>query len=313
MAKRKGEFFALFAYLFWGFLPVYWKHLAVMPPTEIVAHRFLWCAVGMVILSVILRHSTFLNRWIGLRDHIPYAWDIRSNRRTKILIVLATAIILSNCYLFIWAVNSADILEVSLSNFIAPIVHIVLGKLILKEKLSYPQLLAVALATAGVLFLSFECNHIPWIALCLALGFGVYSYLRKISPLNAIQGFTLETLLLTPFALAYLGYQASQGQGHFNFDHPELIGLLLLAGPITLIPLLSFTQGARLLNLSTLGFFQFLLPTIQFILAVFVYQEPITLAYGIGFGLIFFALLIYVLSTYLNPPSADRAGALDFS
>jgi chloramphenicol-sensitive protein RarD len=283
---RKGIIQAACAYLCWGLFPLYFKSIANVQPMEILAQRIAW-ALPFVLIVMIIRAQ-----WV---------WMPTVLNNPKILGgFIASALLLSiNWFIYIWAVNNDHIVESSLGYFINPIVNVLLGFLILKERLRALQWAAVALATAGVIWLTLLTGHIPWISLGLAVSFGAYGLLRKTAALGALEGLTLETMILFPCALAYLTYLALHGQCTFlstfgaNSTQSMTPWLLMAAGPITAIPLLLFAAGARRIPMSTLGILQYISPSLQLLLGIWIYNEPFNASRMIGFILIWAALFLY--------------------
>ena len=275
-----GPITAALAYILWGLFPLYIKQIAEVPALQIVLHRSRWSLVFMAGLLAFLRR---------------FAWlpPVLRQPRTLALFGLSTLLLAGNWLLYVWAVNTDRLLDASLGYFINPLVNVVLGYAVLHERPRPLQWAAVALAAAGVLWLAVGAGHLPWIAVVLALSFGLYGLLRKTATLGAVEGLALETLLLAPLAGAGLVWLGLQGQGVFGQGNWRLDGLLLLAGPFTAIPLLLFASGARRVSMATLGLLQYLGPSIQFVLGVFVYHEPFSFGRGIGFAMIWAALALY--------------------
>jgi chloramphenicol-sensitive protein RarD len=215
--------------------------------------------------------------------------------RTLALLVATTVLIAVNWLVYIYAVVNGRILEGSLGYFINPLVNVLLGVIVLKERLERPVLAAVLIAAAGVLWLALESGRPPWVSLTLAVTFGLYGLLRKLSHVGALTGLTVETVLLLPPALAYLAWSGAAGGVVFLSGSRLIDVLLVFAGPVTAVPLLWFTGAARRLPLSTLGFLQYLSPTLQFLLAVVLYQEPFSAARGVAFGCIWTALAVFAV------------------
>jgi chloramphenicol-sensitive protein RarD len=273
---------AVVAYTLWGFLPVYWKALQAVPAFEILCHRTVW-SLAFVLLLLALRR-----RWAWLRQ--------AAGDKKTLLISLALACLLgSNWFTYIWAVNSGHVVDSSLGYFINPLFSVLLGVLFLGERLRPWQAVAIGLATLGVIYLTVGYGVFPWIALILALTFGLYGLLKKIAPLGSLEGLGLETALLSLPALVYL--LCLQGLGTASFGHTGLATSLLLAGTgiVTGFPLLMFAVAARRVTLATVGVLQYIAPTFQFLLGVFLYHEPFTLERLLGFAPIWIALLIYSL------------------
>lgn len=264
----------------WGFLPVYWKMLKAVPALEILAHRMVW-SLGFVLLVL-----AYKRRWAWLRPAL--------RRKRTLLTFLATAAILSlNWFTYIWAVNAGYIVEASLGYFINPLVNVVLGMIFLGERPRGWQWTAVSLAAIGVLYLTIQYGSLPWISLTLAFSFGTYGLLRKTAPLEALEGLGLETAVMFFPALAYLIYLELVGQGSFGHASGMTSFLLALAGMVTAVPLWLFALGARRVTMITLGLLQYIAPTLQFLIGVFVYKEPFSRTQMVGFGFIWLALVIY--------------------
>lgn len=275
-----GVIFAVSAFLIWGISPIYWKALRAVPALEIILHRIVWSFFLLVPLIIIMR------RW---QEFIRVFKNLRT-----MLILLFTAIIVSgNWLLYIWAVNADHLLQASLGYYINPLVNVVLGMVFLKERLRRPQILAVILATAGVLYLTLSYGEFPWIALTLAVSFGLYGLIRKVAPVSSLVGLTVETLLLSIPALIYLFYLDRLGQGSIFHVSLKLDLMLIGCSVVTALPLLFFTLGARRLYLSTMGLLQYIAPSCMFVLAVFLFREPFENAQIVTFVLIWTALAIY--------------------
>jgi chloramphenicol-sensitive protein RarD len=275
-----GVVYASSAFLIWGISPIYWKAMRAVPAFEIILHRIVWSFILLLPLIIMMR------RW---QEFINALKDTRT-----LLILFSTALIVGgNWLLYIWAINSGYLLQASLGYYINPLVNVVLGVVFLKERLRRLQILAVALATVGVIYLTVYFGEFPWIALTLAVTFGFYGLIRKVAPVGSLVGLTVETLLLSFPALVFLFYLDSQGQGSIFRVSLKLDLLLMGCAPLTAIPLLFFTLGARRLYLSTLGLLQYIAPSCMFILAVFLFREPFSSAQVATFILIWIALAIY--------------------
>ena len=284
---NKGILYATGAYVLWGLLPIYWKALQNVPALEILAHRMVWS------LAVVLLLVTFQRHWRWLR----FAFG---NARI-LLTFMSTALLLSiNWFVYIWAVNAGHIVEASLGYFINPLVNVLLGILFLKERLRLWQGVAILVALSGVLYLTINYGQLPWIALSLAVSFGLYGLLRKTAALNSLEGLTLETILLFPPALAYLLYLQWIGSAAFGHTSAMTAVLLASAGIATAAPLLLFAASARRITLTSLGILQYIAPTLQLLIGVFMYDEPLTAARLIGFCLIWLALLLYTVEGALH-------------
>ena len=274
-----GLLYALGAYLVWGLSPVYFKSVSAASPPEILS----WRVVGSV---------AFLGGLVLLSGRATEAWGTLRDPRRLATFVATTLLISSNWILYIWSVNSGHILEASLGYYVNPLVNVLLGVVFLGEALNQRQALAVGLAAAGVLYLVVAIGHLPWISLTLAGTFGLYGLLRKKARIDAVLGLLVETSLLAPLAAGFLAWLAARGQGRFGTSW-SLSALLLAAGVITAVPLIWFTLGIHRLRLSTMGFLQYLGPTLQFLLAVAVYGEPFTKAQAVTFAFVWASLAIY--------------------
>jgi chloramphenicol-sensitive protein RarD len=281
-AAALGPLYAMLAYGSWGLLPIYWKFFLQVSPVEVLSHRILWSALFLCgLLWMQRRHAEFRQVW-------------QPQRLRNLLI---TALLLAfNWGIYIYAVNSDRVIESSLGYFINPLVSVLLGFLFLKERLHRGQQVAVLLAGLGVAYFIWHFGTVPWIALALAVSFAFYGLLRKVTAVAPMAGLAVETLLITPLAIAILAYESSTGNGHWGDGWLTL--LFIGCGVITSMPLLWFNNAAKRLKLATLGFFQYMAPSIQLGLGVFLYREPFTQTHLITFGLIWTALLLYSLSAF---------------
>lgn len=275
-----GVAYALLAYGLWGFSPLYFKAINYVPALDVLGHRVVWSAVFIAVLLVLRGR---LGEVSGLlRDFSRLRW-----------LIVSGLLIAANWGVYIFAVQSGRILEASLGYYINPLVSVFLGMLFLKETLRPWQWVAIVLAAAGTLNLVISAGVVPWLSLFLAFSFGFYGLVRKAAPVPPMLGLFVETLLVTPAALLFLFWLGVQGEGAFGRIDRFTDLMLVAASLVTALPLLWFTNGAKRLRLSTMGLFQYIAPTVQFCLAVFLYGEIFTAAHGITFGLIWFALLIY--------------------
>ncbi|AGP42558.1 EamA family transporter RarD [Serratia plymuthica] len=279
---RQGIFFALAAYFIWGIAPAYFKLIQQVPADEILTHRVIWSFFFMLALITLGRN------W-------PQVRATCSNRKRLLLLAVTAVLIGGNWLLFIWAVNNHHMLEASLGYFINPLVNVLLGMLFLGERFRRMQWLAVVLAFAGVLIQLWQFGSLPIIGLGLAFSFAFYGLLRKKIAIDAQTGMLIETLWLLPVAAAYLFLFADSPTSHLSANPWSLNLLLVAAGVVTTIPLLFFTAAATRLRLSTLGFFQYLGPTLMFLLAVTFYGETIGQDKLVTFGFIWAALLLFIL------------------
>lgn len=279
----KGFAFAITAYFLWGFLPLYMKALAHVPPTEVIIHRVLWSVpiAGAVLL---------LTRRTGdLRQAVR-------SPRTLAMAAVTAAFVSVNWGIYVWAIGAGHALEAALGYYINPLFSVLLGAVLLGERLSRAQIAAIALAAAAVLVLTWDAGRLPVVAIALTLSWGGYAYLKKSLPVGPNQGFLLEVLLLMPPALGYLGYLWATGQSHFMAGTPADTLLLLGCGVVTAVPLMMYANGAKMLRLSTIGILQYIVPTMLFLTAVFVFGEKLGGARMIAFPMIWLALIIYTVS-----------------
>ncbi len=278
---QAGMFYAIASYVLWGMFPIYFKALeAEIPPVDIVMHRMLWSFLFLVIVLTVRRQ---------------WAWVAPMLRQPRVIGgFMASALLLTaNWTTYIWAVNNNHIVEASLGYFINPMVSVALGFIFLRERLRPVQWLSITIAAAAVLWLTWQTGHPPWIALTLAVTFGSYGLLRKTASLGALPGLALETALVLPLALAFLVYTTVQDQNTFVSASTSTKWLLVAAGPITSIPLLMFAAGARRLPLSLIGVLQYITPSLQLLLGVWLYNEELDGARLVGFIAIWCALVLY--------------------
>ncbi|MEM9968268.1 MAG: EamA family transporter RarD [Pseudomonadota bacterium] len=276
----EGLAFAISAYFLWGFLPLYMKMLSHMPAIEVVAHRILWSIP--ISLSVLL----VLRRTSALRQAIR-------NPRMLAMGCMTAALISINWGIYVWAIASGNALDAALGYYINPLFSVLLGAVFLGERLSHAQLLAIFFAAAAVVVLAFEAGNLPWAAIGLTLSWGFYALAKKSLPIGPNQGFMLEVLILMFPAFGYLGYLHMVGEAHFEFRLGQDTLLLMGCGVVTAIPLMVYANGAKLLRLSTIGILQYIAPTMIFLVAVFIFEEPFGQARAIAFPMIWIALAIY--------------------
>jgi chloramphenicol-sensitive protein RarD len=288
---RTGILSAASAFLCWGLFPLYFHAIGEVPSLQILAHRMLWSLLFLVIVLTVRRQWA----WLNLARQPRIFWSF-----------VASAVLLSvNWLIYIWAVNNGHVIESSLGYFINPLVNISLGYLLLKERLRRAQWMAIGVAALGVAWLTWRSGTVPWISLALALSFGGYGLLRKTAALGALEGLSFETMVLFPVAAAYVAWLTVHGQNAFiNTDSNTTRLLLMAAGPITAIPLLLFASGARQIPLSVLGLLQYLSPTLQFLLGVWLFHEPFSADRLVGFVLIWAALALFAAEGLLRRPSS---------
>ncbi|WP_192456465.1 EamA family transporter RarD [Musicola keenii] len=291
---RQGVGYALGAYIIWGIAPVYFKLLSAVPPNEILSHRIIWSFFFMLLLLSLSR------KWGVVRQALRHP-------RQLLLLAVTALLVACNWLIYIWAVNNNHILEASLGYFINPLINVLLGMLFLGERFRPMQWLAMLLAAFGVLVQLWTFGSLPVIALSLAFSFGFYGLLRKKIGIDGQTGMLVETLWLLPAAMVYLLRFADSPTSHVMQNPSSLTLLLMMAGVVTTVPLLLFTAAAMRLRLSTLGFFQYLGPTLTFLLAVVVYGETISVDRLITFGFTWLALLIFIADALYTQRRLRRA------
>ena len=291
-AVRDGLIFGVVAYALWGVFPIYLKAVSDASATEILAHRIFWSVPFGAVL-------------IALRKQWGEVFTAFKTPRVLALLGVSAVAIAGNWLIYVWSVNNDRILEASLGYYINPLMYVAAGVFIMGERLRLAQIIAVALAALGVLVLTFGAGVFPWVSISLAILFTLYGYLRKTTPVGAMPGLFVETTLLSPLALIYFLWLMSAGTAVYLNQSLEMDILLVLAGPVTVVPLVLFALSARRLRLSTVGFLQYIGPTLQFALGLY-YGEPFTWAHGICFGLIWTALAIFSI----DAARANRAERL---
>jgi chloramphenicol-sensitive protein RarD len=277
---KKGIIAGLGAFILWGVFPLYWKLLKVVPAYEILSHRIVWSLIFLIIIVAF----TNRNGWIKI---------FRGDNRNRIIYIVSSVTLSLNWFVFIWAVNSNYIVEASLGYFLNPLINVIIGVLLLKEKLRFCQWCAVSIAGIAVLYLTIGYGSFPFIALTLAFSFAFYGYLKKIGNLNSVDSLTFETSVLFIPALIYLIITEVNGTGSFIHSGVFISSLLALGGVVTTVPLLLFVMAARRLPLSTVGILQYIAPITQFLIGAFIYNEDVPVSRLIGFILIWIALILY--------------------
>jgi chloramphenicol-sensitive protein RarD len=277
---RSGLIAALGAFAFWGVFPLYLNLLAAVPALEILAHRIVWCCL-------------FVIGWVALRGELGAIRAALANPGTRLRLAATGVLISINWLTYVWAINNGHVVDASLGYFINPLVSVVLGVVVLSERLNRAQWTAVGIAAVGVLYLGIVTGRPPWISLVLAMSFGLYGLIRKIVAVDSLPGLATETLLLTPLAAGYLLWLGVRGAGSFGQLGLPTDLLLLGSGIATAVPLALFAYGARRIPLSTVGLTQYLAPSMQLLLGVSFFGEPFPRARAIGFTLIWCALAIY--------------------
>ena len=281
---RDGFLLGFAAYAMWGAFPLYWPLLEPAGAVELLAHRVGWSALMMVLLAAALRKGAGIRR-------------VLATRRVLLLLLAASAVISVNWGVYIWSVNNEHVVEASLGYFINPLVTVLMGVLVLGERLRPLQWAALAVAAVAVLGLTVAEGRAPYIALALAFSFGTYGLLRKKADVGAVEGLTVETVLLAPLAIGWIAWLQASGSGHATHDLPRHLVLLSTAGLVTALPLLCFGGAATRVPLTTLGLLQYVAPTLQFLLGITVGGEPMSASRWIGFAVIWAALVLFSLDS----------------
>jgi chloramphenicol-sensitive protein RarD len=276
----RGFAFALSAYLLWGFLPFFMKALSHIPPSEVIAHRVVW-SVPIAVLV------------LALRGELAGLWPMLKQPRVLAMGAATAALISVNWGIYVWAIGAGHALDAALGYYINPLFSVFLGAVLLKEKLSPRQMAAIGLAAVAVALLTWEAGKLPLVALGLTVTWGFYAYLKRRLPLGANQGFMLEILIMTPFALGYMIWMGTQGSGHFGAGSLADTVLLLACGLVTAVPLMLYANGAKGLRLSTIGILQYIAPTMILIIAIVAFKEPFGSAQMLAFPMIWAALALY--------------------
>jgi chloramphenicol-sensitive protein RarD len=271
---------AVGAFVIWGLFPLYLKPMAEVPALQIMAHRVVWCCL-------------LVFAWLAVRGQLDAVRAALADPASRLRLAASAGLISINWLIYVWAVNNGHTVEASLGYFINPLLNVVLGVVVLHERLNRAQWLAVALAAIGVLYLTVATAHPPWIALALAASFGTYGLIRKVVKVESVPGLATETLLLAPFAVAFLAWCEASGAGALGHSSVGVGALLIGSGLITALPLALFAYGARLIPYSTIGIVQYIGPTLQFLIGVFVFHEAFTAERAVGFVAIWTALAIY--------------------
>lgn len=277
---NKGVWYGIAAYAMWGFFPIYWKLLHALPALQLLGHRIVWSFILLSIFILLTR------QWNDFRSvaFVP---------KTLGLYSVAGVLLSLNWLIYVWGVNAGFIVETSLGYFINPLLSVLFGVFFLREKLRPMQWLPIFIAAMGVTYLTVSYARPPWIALSLAVSFGLYGLVKKLSPLGSVYGLTLETGIVFPIAVIYLVYVQMNGSAGFLHDGPAVDLLLIGAGLVTTIPLLMFASAAKEIPLSMIGILQYFAPTIQFLIGVFLYKEPFDTTHLIGFSIVWVALIIF--------------------
>ncbi len=284
---NKGILNGIAAYALWGFFPIYWKLLHEVPALQVIGHRIGWSFI------LLIAYILFTRQWQDFRSAAIAA-------KTIAIYSIAAVLLSINWLVYVWGVNSGFIVETSLGYFINPLLSVLLGVIFLRERLRLAQWVPVALAAAGVTYLTIVYGRPPWIALSLAFTFGFYGFVKKLAPLGSLYGLTLETAIVFPVALIYLAATEFNGTGAFLHQGSFIDVVLIGAGAVTTIPLLMFATAAKQIPLTVIGLLQYIAPTIQFLIGVFVYKEPFDQTHLIGFAIVWVALIIFWLENFFS-------------
>ncbi len=284
---KKGILNGVAAYALWGFFPIYWKFLHQVSALQVIGHRISWSFILLIVFILLT------GQWK----------DFRSAALTPKVIgiyAIASVLLTINWLVYVWGVNAGFIVETSLGYFINPLLSVLLGVIFLHERLRPAQWIPVGIAAVGVIYLTIVYGRLPWIALSLAFSFGFYGFVKKLAPLGSLYGLTLETGIVFPIALIYLLIVQFNGTGAFLRESALTTTLLVGAGAVTTIPLLMFASAAKQIPLSVVGLLQYIAPTLQFMIGVFIYKEPFDQAHLIGFGIVWVALVIFWVENYVS-------------
>lgn len=294
--EKSGIIYGVVAYLIWGVLPLYWRLMESIPAEEILAHRVFWSLIFMIFVILYNRQLQ------ELKDYLKNAM-----KQTKQLMALAiaAALISVNWFIYIWAVNHEQVVEASLGYYINPLVSVLLGIIFLKERLNVWQMLSFALAAIGVAILTVQHGNFPWIAITLAVTFGLYGLAKKLIRVDSSIGLTFETAMVSPIALIYIVFLGFKGIGSFSVFTLDSL-LFIGAGPATALPLLLFAKGAQRIPLTMMGFLQYIAPTISLLLGIFIFNETFTNTHMLTFGLIWTSLIIFSFSKTKRMESIEQ-------
>ncbi len=282
---NKGLWYAIAAYVWWGFFPIYWKLLKHVPAIQLIGHRIVWSFASLIIVILII------GQWKEFRNSVY-------NLKVLRLYLLAAILIGVNWFMYVWAVNAGHIVETSLGYYINPLLSVFMGVIFFRERLNLWQWIPIGMAAIGVIYLTISMGALPWIALILAFSFASYGLVKKVAPLSSLYGLTLETFILFLPAAFFLLYSEQTGSGAFT--HYGMLSDLMIAGAgvITTIPLLLFASAAKRIPLSLVGILQYISPTLQFLIGVLFYKEPFSFEQFLGYLLVWIALIIFGFSSF---------------
>ncbi len=290
-ARRTGMMAALSTYLIWGVLPLYWNFLARAGANEILAHRIIWSFVFMVVVLMVTK------RWQSFKEDCRALWQ--DKKRGAILLLAAFTISL-NWLTYIWAVNHGHVIDTSIGYYINPLMSVLFGIVFFRERISGLKKISLLLAAIGIVLMTYQLGKLPWVAVALAVTFSVYGALKKQLHLNPFSSITLETLLMVPFAVPYIGMLMMSPANHFSLATPDLALYLMGTGVVTAVPLVLFSYGANLLPLNVLGFFQYISPTIGLLLGIFFFHETFGMAQISALGFVWAAIVLFTVAESLR-------------
>ena len=290
-ARRTGMMAALSTYLIWGVLPLYWNLLARAEANEILAHRIIWSFVFMVVVLMVTK------RWQSFKEDCRALWQ--DKKRGAILLLAAFTISL-NWLTYIWAVNHGHVIDTSIGYYINPLMSVLFGIVFFRERISGLKKISLLLAAIGIVLMTYQLGKLPWVAVALAVSFSVYGALKKQLHLNPFSSITLETLLMVPFAVPYIGILMMSPANHFSLATPDLALYLMGTGVVTAVPLVLFSYGANLLPLNVLGFFQYISPTIGLLLGIFFFHETFGMAQISALGFVWVAIVLFTVAESLR-------------
>ncbi|WP_259324184.1 EamA family transporter RarD [Mitsuokella multacida] len=289
--RRTGMMAALSTYLIWGVLPLYWNLLARAEANEILAHRIIWSFFFMVVVLMVTK------RWQSFKEDCRALWQ---NKKRGAILLLAAFTISLNWLTYIWAVNHGHVIDTSIGYYINPLMSVLFGIVFFRERISGLKTISLLLAAIGIVLMTYELGKLPWVAVVLAVSFSVYGALKKQLHLNPFSSITLETLLMVPFAVPYIGMLMMSPANHFSLATPDLALYLMGTGVVTAVPLVLFSYGANLLPLNVLGFFQYISPTIGLLLGIFFFHETFGMAQISALGFVWAAIVLFTVAESLR-------------
>ena len=282
---------ALSTYLIWGVLPLYWNLLARAEANEILAHRIIWSFFFMVVVLMVTK------RWQSFKEDCRALWQ---NKKRGAILLLAAFTISLNWLTYIWAVNHGHVIDTSIGYYINPLMSVLFGIVFFRERISGLKKISLLLAAIGIVLMTYELGKLPWVAVVLAVSFSVYGALKNQLHLNPFSSITLETLLMVPFAVPYIGMLMMSPANHFSLATPDLALYLMGTGVVTAVPLVLFSYGANLLPLNVLGFFQYISPTIGLLLGIFFFHETFGMAQISALGFVWAAIVLFTVAESLR-------------